>query len=761
MAPKTKPDTKKAQPSLIATLKARVEAQRKAEAEALLQEAEELKKNLEEEKLAEMQRKFEIEEKEKQKELDKKEKSNNKDIAKRNQNLEVLLKMKYAGMLVPMTPELEEFEKNYKQQQQQQQQQTVTDKSNKQQQQQQQQQTVTDKLNEQEELVEEDPNLRAPICCVLGHVDTGKTSLLDKLRQTNVQQGEAGGITQQIGATYFPRSSLIHATKELNKEKQINITIPGTLLLDTPGHESFSNLRNRGSSICDLAILVIDIMHGLEQQTRESIRMLRQKKCPFIVALNKIDRLYGWKVHENMDIQQSFSLQSKNVLGEFTKKLEQVKLQLSEEGLNSEVYYNNTDNKSFVSIVPISAKTGEGITDLILLKIMLVQQFMKKKISCKDEFKCTILEIKPIQELGQTMDVILVDGILKHGDTIVLCGANGPIVTRIKSLLTPNSLCSQVKGKYVRHEMIKAAQSIKICADGIDTAIPGTSLYVANTEEDIKKYEKEVMKDVKNISSGIAKDKIGVTVQSSSLGSLEALLSFLEQMGIPVGCVHLGTVHKKHIAHALLMKQKAPKYACILAFDVQISQDASTIANKEKINIFSSNIIYHLFDNFTKHIKEHERVLKEKNKLVAIFPVILQSLCCFYDKDPMVIGCRVLEGRLKPGTPLCVIEKSEDGKKNKITVGVVLSLQSNKKEISIGEKGMDLAIKLSGKRMIHEGESERVQLITYGRQFGDNSILISDISRQSIDALKDSFRDEMKEEDWKLVIKLKEELGVL
>ena len=280
-------------------------------------------------------------------------------------------------------------------------------------------------------------DLRSPICCILGHVDTGKTKLLDKIRQTNVQEGEAGGITQQIGATYFPVEALEKKTAVVNKDGKFEFKVPGLLVIDTPGHESFTNLRSRGSSLCNIAILVVDIMHGLEPQTLESMRLLRDRKTPFIVALNKIDRLYGWSRIDNNGFQDSLSLQKKSVQQEFRDRLEATKVQFAEQGFNSELFYENKSMARNVSLVPTSAHTGEGIPDMLKLLVTLTQERMTNSLMYLSEVECTVLEVKVIEGLGTTIDVILSNGVLHEGDRIVLCGNPEPIATNIRALLTP------------------------------------------------------------------------------------------------------------------------------------------------------------------------------------------------------------------------------------------------------------------------------------------------------------------------------------
>eukprot|EP01064_Diplonema_japonicum_P006060 TRINITY_DN1400_c1_g1_i1.p1 TRINITY_DN1400_c1_g1~~TRINITY_DN1400_c1_g1_i1.p1 ORF type:complete len:812 (+),score=355.71 TRINITY_DN1400_c1_g1_i1:57-2492(+) len=618
---------------------------------------------------------------------------------------------------------------------------------------------VKDEPEEEEEEEEEeehvDPvlgdDLRSPICCVLGHVDTGKTKLLDYIRRTNVQNGEAGGITQQIGASFFPVESILEKTRELNNalKTQLEIKVPGLLVIDTPGHESFANLRGRGSALCDIAILVVDIMHGLEPQTKESIQLLKKRKCPFVVALNKIDRLYDWETHPHAPFPITFKKQKDYVQGEFDKRLTAVQTELAEQGLNSVLYTKNKNFLKNVSLVPTSAHTGEGVPDLLLLMVQLTQRHMNEKLQFSMDLQCTLLEVKKIEGHGVTIDVILVNGMLKEGDTILVCGLNGPIVTQVRALLTPHPMKEiRVKGDYVHHKKIKAAQGIKIAATGLEEAVPGTPVLVVNDGDDIEELQEQVMSELGTIVSRTQGD-MGVTVQSSTLGALEALLEFLKDCKIPVSTVGVGELNKKDIMRAVGIKEKNPKYAVILCFDVEVSKEAQSVADKEGIKIFTADIIYHLQDKFKAYLEDYTKHLQEINATKAVFPCKLKIVKDIRGRDPIVLGVVVEEGQVRVGTPLFVW-KEKDGKKTPLRIGKVLSMEKDHKSQTVVKKGpQEFAIKVNS-----EG-------ITFGRQLTLEDSLWSEITRDSIDALKVSFKEEVSKEEWGMIIKLKKKLNIL
>ncbi|XP_018336217.1 eukaryotic translation initiation factor 5B isoform X2 [Agrilus planipennis] len=593
-------------------------------------------------------------------------------------------------------------------------------------------------------------NLRAAVVCVLGHVDTGKTKILDKLRRTNVQDGEAGGITQQIGATNVPMDAIKEQIKIVKGYNEMSFKLPGLLIIDTPGHESFSNLRNRGSSLCDIAILVVDIMHGLEPQTIESINLLKSKKTPFVVALNKIDRLYDWQTMSRKDVREIIKAQAQNTQREFEQRTKEVIIQFAEQGLNAALFYENPDSRSYVSMVPTSAVTGEGMGNLLSMIVDFCQNMLAKRLMYSDDLQATVLEVKAISGLGTTIDAILVNGMLREGETMVLAGTDGPIVTQIRSLLMPQPLRElRVKNAYVEYREIKAAQGVKIAAKELEKAIAGLNLYIAHKPDEVEIFKEIVAKELKSALSGIKLQERGVYVQASTLGSLEALLEFLKCSKIPYSGIRIGPVVKKDVMKASIMLEHDSQYATILAFDVKVERDAQELADNLGVKIFQADIIYHLFDKFMAYREELKQRKREEFKNIAVFPCKLKILpqFVFNSRDPIVCGVMVEAGIVKEGTPICVPSKEF------VDLGIVTSIEVNHKPVESARKGMEVCIKIDP----IPGESPKM----FGRHFDETDFLVSKISRQSIDACKDYFRDDLLKTDWQLMVELKKLFQIL
>ncbi|KAL1561545.1 photosystem II [Salvia divinorum] len=599
--------------------------------------------------------------------------------------------------------------------------------------------------------VQNGQDLRSPICCIMGHVDAGKTKILDCIRGTNVQEGEAGGITQQIGATYLPAENIRERTKGLKADAKLNV--PGLLVIDTPGHESFTKLRSRGSGLCDIAVLVVDIMHGLEPQTIESLNLLKMGNTDFVIALNKVDRLYGWKTFRNAPIGKAIRQQSKDVMSEFNRRLTEIITQFKEQGLNTELYYKNKEMGETYNIVPTSAISGEGIPDLLLLLVQWTQKTMITRLTYSEKVQCTVLDIKAIEGHGTTIDVVLVNGVLHEGDQIVVCGMQEPIVTSIRALLTPHPMRElRVKGTYLPHKEIKAAQCIKIAAQELEHAIAGASLYVVGPNDDIEAIKKSTVEYKNSVMSRIHKSGKGVYVQASTLGSLEALLDFLETpaVNIPVSSISIGPVHIKDVKKASAMLDKKKEYGTILAFDVKVTPEARKLADENGVKIFTADIIYHLFDQFKAYIDNLKEEKKREAAEEAVFPCVLKIMpnCVFNKKDPIVLGVRVVQGIAKIGTPICVPGREF------VEIGRVASIENNHKPVDYAKKGHEVAIKIIG-----SNPEEQQKMV--GRHFEIEDELVSKISSKSVDALRKYYADDLSTEESKLLSKLEKLFKIL
>jgi translation initiation factor 5B len=562
---------------------------------------------------------------------------------------------------------------------------------------------------------------RAPITCIMGHVDVGKTSLLDKIRNTNVQEGEVGGITQQIGASYIPVGTIRRITGNYN------IDSPGLLMIDTPGHEAFSNLRKRGTKLCDIGFIIVDLVHGIEPQTIESINILRENRIPFIIALNKIDRLFGWTSVPNRMIQES--LHKNHICSdEFKNRVDGIILQLNQLGINAKLFWENDSLDDTVSICPISAKTGEGVGDLLELLTKTSQP------DYEEELKCIVMERPPsLEGLGTVVDVIVINGTLKKNDKIVISTSRGPVETVIKHLLTPPpNRESRVKSEYIHNESIIGAIGVKLVAPELNNIIVGSQIYLSSSKiSRIPEIPEE------SISFELVDE--GVCIHTSTHGSAEALYTYLRGNSIPISKVTIGNVLNKHIPAIPKQKQE---HNVILAFNVENE------VTETNITVFSDETIYRLCDQYIKFRDETIRIRRQQAERDMVFPCRLQILpqFIFNRSGEFVFGVKVLEGTIRIGTRICVPSK-------KLTLGRVISIQDNKKDIPIGKKGMDVCIKI---------ENDTGKSIMYGtdRQFDHTNLLCSEISRKSLDVLKEYFAEEISKEEILLLKQLKIELGV-
>ncbi len=545
--------------------------------------------------------------------------------------------------------------------------------------------------------------IRQPIVTVLGHVDHGKTTILDKIRRTSVQRKEAGGITQHIGATEVPIDVIAEISKPLSKVFPIKFKIPGLLFIDTPGHEAFTNLRKRGGSIADIAVLVIDVNQGVQPQTKEAIEILKTYRVPFVVAANKVDAITGWKSVENAPITESLKNQRPDVLAELDSKIYQIVGQLAEFGFDSDRFDRVSDVTRQVLIIPTSGKTGEGIPELLLYLAGLSQKYLEKRLEIDENApgKGVVLEIKEEPGVGTTLTTIVYDGVMRRGDTIVFGTKHGPKTTRIRALLKPKPLdeIRNPRDKFRSVDEVHAAAGVKIAAPDIDDAIPGAPVMVVRSKEDEEKAMELVKKELASIS--FETDEVGLIVKADTLGSLEALVGILRAHGYPVKKAEIGNVSKKDVVEAHVVKQHDRYLGVIIAFNVALEPGVAEEADRLGIPIIQEQVIYAIMDRYEQW-REDEREREKKEKLTRlILPGKFKILegYVFRRSDPAIVGVKVLGGIIKPKWPVM----RADGR----VVGTIKGMQKDKKSVEEAKTGDELAVAIQGPlvgRHIDEGD---------------------------------------------------------
>lgn len=560
--------------------------------------------------------------------------------------------------------------------------------------------------------------MRQPIITVAGHVDHGKTSLLDCFRGSSVQAGEAGGITQKISFTKYPLEQIEHVCP-LIKKSGVSLKIPGFLFIDTPGHAAFTNLRKRGGALADLAILVVDIKKGIEPQTAEVISILKANKTPFVIALNKIDNLSGWKKRES--IKEAVETQAMNVKEEFETALITFQGALQSHGFDSALYYELSDFTKKIAIVPCSARTKEGIPELLFVLCGLCQKFLTKQLELAEDAKGVILEVKKERGL-EYAEAILYDGDLAVNEEIVIASFNTPLVTKIRALEEIQPLT--FKYKTVTHAT--AATGIRIQLTEREGLLPGMPF------QELKKNLDEITKAFKQeISSVTNLDRTGVIIKADSLGSLEALITLLHQANIQILKAGIGPITKSDIGAAKANLENAPLDAVVIGFNVEPEEDIEF----GKVVVFTEPVVYKLIDK-VQLWREHKQKEIEKEKLMGLATVCKVEILpqyVFRNSNPAIFGVRVIGGTLKTHIPL-IDENDND-------IAHVKSLEADKHTVQEAASGKELALSLPG--------------VTFDRQLKTTRYLFANLSESQFKAFK-KHKDLLSSDELKILAEIAE-----
>ncbi|WP_049922701.1 translation initiation factor IF-2 [Halopiger djelfimassiliensis] len=543
-------------------------------------------------------------------------------------------------------------------------------------------------------------SLRTPIVAVLGHVDHGKTSLLDKIRGSAVIEGEAGAITQHIGATAVPLDIISSIAGDLVDPDDFDL--PGLLFIDTPGHHSFTTLRSRGGALADIAILVVDVNDGFQPQTLEALDILKRSQTPFIVAANKIDTVPGWNANEDSPINDTYESQSDRVRSRLDEQLYEIIGNLSDEGFSADLYWRVQNFQRNVGVVPVSAMTGEGVPDLLTVMMGLSQRYMKgeMEIDVAGPGVGTVLEVKEEKGFGKTIDIVLYDGTIKEDDTIVVGGQNDPIVTDVRALLQPRPLAEiRTESRFETVDEVGAAAGIKVAAPELEDAMAGAPVRVVR-DRDRDEVVREVEAELADIAVDTAEE--GVVVKADTLGSLEAMADALDEAEVPIVRAEVGDVAPRDIAVASTAED--PKQQAILGFNVDILADAEHRADTEDVAVFTDEVIYQLVEEYDEYVEEIEQAqqdtILENITRPARFRILPDHT--FRQNDPAVVGVEVDAGTLQNNSNVVTFEGNEPER-----VGQIKGIQEQGEDIDAARNGDRVSVAIDGPtvgRDIEEGD---------------------------------------------------------
>ena len=547
---------------------------------------------------------------------------------------------------------------------------------------------------------EDTARLRTPIVAVLGHVDHGKTSLLDKIRGSAVSEGESGAITQHIGATAVPLETISSMAGELVDPDDFDL--PGLLFIDTPGHHSFSTLRARGGALADIAILVVDVNDGFQPQTEEAIDIIQRTGTPFVVAANKVDTIPGWNPREGAPIKASYDSQSDRVRSTLDEGLYDIIGDLSSAGFSADLYWRVQEFQRNIGVVPVSAMTGEGVSDLLAVLMGLSQRYMREEmaVDVSGAGVGTVLEVKDERGFGATIDVVVYDGVIREGDTIVVGGMDEPIVTEIRALLQPRPLAEiRTENRFERVDSVEAAAGVKIAAPELDDAMAGAPVMVVR-DRPVEEVIGEVRAELAELEVETEED--GVVVKADTLGSLEAMADALREAEIPILRAEVGDVAPRDVAVAGTANEAT--YRAILGFNVDVLGNAEDELEESDVEVFVDDVIYQLVEDYEAFVAERERAQQETILEKIVRPCRFRILedHVFRQSDPAVVGVEVLSGTLQNNRHVVAFENNEPRR-----VGQLSGIQEQGEDISEARAGTRVSVAIDGPtvgRQIDEGD---------------------------------------------------------
>ncbi len=563
--------------------------------------------------------------------------------------------------------------------------------------------------------------IRKVLLTVVGHVDHGKTSLLDKIRRTAVAKAEAGGITQAIGVSIIPLDTIQKICGKLLDVFKGKLTVPGLLAIDTPGHAAFTSLRKRGGSLADIAILVVDINEGFKPQTIESLEILKANKVPFVIAANKIDLINAWQYDPNKNLLDNINALDYNIQGAFEKKMYDLVNKISEFNLPAERFDRIQDYTQQIAIIPISALSGQGIPELLMVLTGLAQRFLEKNLQIEEKGfgKGTILEVKEEKGLGTTLDVILYNGSLKVGDTLIIGDVEQPIIAKIRALMEPAELAEmrEKKSKFQNVKEVAAATGIKIVAPGLEKAIAGMPIRACSGKtDDIELLKKEVQEEIGEVVME-CDECIGIIIKADTIGGLEALRNLLNEKKIPISSASLGDINKKDLSRLESQKEKDEFTGVLIGFNIKIPLEIEEQIKNKNLKVIIHDVIYRTiedYDLFISNLKK-EIEMRELAKLVRPCKFMVMKGYTFRQNNPAIVGIEVEIGQIKAGDGIM----NSEGKK----ITSVKSLQEGQENLGLAQQGKQCALAMDN--------------ITVGRQVNEGDYLYTDIPEEDFKKLKE------------------------